>query len=238
MTTPGASDQKKHTGLKTRVLSGLILAPLTMGIIVWGGWPFMVLMLAALGIALHEWLGLSREDRNPILVMLIGTFYLCLCFAAYIYLRFGFPQGAWLSVAVILSVWASDTGAYFTGKAIGGPKLAPRVSPKKTWAGLGGAVFFSGLMLVILHFLFPYAGAYAMSEMGVTASDAPWVFLAGCLMGCAGQAGDLFVSVFKRRVGKKDMGHLIPGHGGLLDRIDSLLLVSPFFVVLILLWLK
>lgn len=244
MTTQGASDQehttgdRKHTGLKTRVLSGLVLAPLTVAVIVWGGWPFMILMGAALAISLYEWIGLARADRNPVPVMAIGVLYLGLCYASYIYLRFWFPQGAWLAIAVILSVWASDTGAYFVGKAVGGPKLAPQISPKKTWAGLGGAVFSSGLILVLLMFLSPYAGAHIAADMGLTPRDAFCVFVAGGLMGVAGQAGDLLISVFKRRVGKKDMGCLIPGHGGLLDRIDALLLVSPLFVVLVSLWLK
>lgn len=234
--TAQAGEDKKHTGLKARVASALVMAVVALTLIVLGGWYFAVMMMAAAVVALYEWFGLARDDKSPYLVMAIGGLYLPLCFASYIFLRFGFDQGAWLAIAAVLAVSASDTGAYFMGKAIGGPKMAPVISPKKTWAGFAGAVLFSGLMLVLLLFLSPYADPYIPAKMGLDSGDAFCVFLAGCIMGCAGQAGDLLISVFKRRVGKKDMGHIIPGHGGLLDRVDSLLLVSPFFLMLILLW--
>jgi phosphatidate cytidylyltransferase len=121
----------------------------------------------------------------------------------------GFAAVLW----VMLAVWAADTGAYFAGRTIGGPKLAPRISPKKTWAGLAGAI--GGAML---------AGLAVWLAFGL-ARPAMALVLGG-LLGLVEQLGDLFESAAKRHFGLKDSGHLIPGHGGLLDRVDGLVAAS------------
>jgi phosphatidate cytidylyltransferase len=119
------------------------------------------------------------------------------------------PSGLWLVVFLFAVVWSTDIAAYFTGRAIGGPKLWPAVSPKKTWSGaLGGLL----------------AGAVA-GVIVAAAAGAPrlWpVFLVGAVLSIASQGGDLFESSLKRRFGVKDSGWIIPGHGGLLDRVDGL----------------
>ena len=124
----------------------------------------------------------------------------------------------------MMCVWASDIGAYFTGKRLKGPKMAPKISPNKTWAGFLGAMFFGGLTL------------WAMSFFVQAGIPGGLLFLSGSVFGAVGQAGDLLVSILKRQAGTKDTGNLIPGHGGLLDRIDSLLLVIPVAAAM-LLWL-
>ena len=106
--------------------------------------------------------------------------------------------------------WSTDIFAYFAGRAIGGPKLAPRISPNKTWAGLAGGVIGAGV-----------AGALVASMLDL---GAPYTFVGG-VMGVIAQAGDLFESWVKRRAGVKDSGSIIPGHGGVLDRLDGLLAV-------------
>lgn len=121
------------------------------------------------------------------------------------------PQGGLgLLLFVMLAVWATDIGAYAAGRTIGGPKLAPRLSPKKTWAGLLGGVAASALTGALV------ALAVGAARPGVAA-------LIGAVLAVVAQAGDLFESAVKRRYGVKDSGTLIPGHGGLLDRIDGLL---------------
>lgn len=121
------------------------------------------------------------------------------------------PQGGLgLFLFVMLAVWATDIGAYAAGRTIGGPKLAPRLSPKKTWAGLIGGVACSALAGALV------ALAAGAARPGVAA-------LIGAVLAVVAQAGDLFESAVKRRYGVKDSGALIPGHGGLLDRIDGLL---------------
>ena len=219
--------EAKSSGIGLRAISALVLAPAVLGLIVLGGIPFIVLMLAAFGIALREWHGLIKERPFASLYMLAGSVYLACCFLSFTLLRLEIHDGAWWSIGLMLAIWASDCGAYFTGKVLGGPKLAPAISPKKTWAGLGGAVCFAGLALLIISFA-PF-----------TASGEPvHFFLAGLILGAVGQAGDLLESIFKRRSGLKDSGNLIPGHGGLLDRIDALLLASPVFLFFVWGWLQ
>ena len=108
---------------------------------------------------------------------------------------------------VLLAVWATDIGGYFAGRLIGGPKLWPRVSPKKTWAGaIGGFVASLGV-----------AGGFAAAGLG---KIIPLLRL-GAILSIASQLGDLFESAVKRRFGVKDSSHIIPGHGGLMDRLDG-----------------
>lgn len=117
-------------------------------------------------------------------------------------------------------VWATDIGAYFAGRAIGGPKLAPRLSPNKTWAGLIGGVALASLLAAVMHHAY----------------ELPWrLTLATPLLAVAAQAGDLFESWMKRRAGVKDSGTLIPGHGGVLDRLDGLVPVAPLAALLVVL---
>lgn len=217
------------SALKVRVLSALVLAPSAVAIILLGGWAYAVLIILALAIALHEWWGMAKAGDRLIFVLLFGILYLTLAAISFFVLRFWFETGAWYAVLALLVVAASDTGAYFTGKTIGGPKLAPLLSPKKTWAGLAGAMFWAGLTLALLVFFEQNFGF--TSTLGFL--PLAYVFVIGCCFGLTGQAGDLLISYFKRRSGLKDTGHLIPGHGGLLDRIDSLLLVCPVFVVIL-----
>jgi phosphatidate cytidylyltransferase len=122
---------------------------------------------------------------------------------------FGFAAVLW----IFLIVWAADILAYFAGRIIGGPKLAPMISPKKTWAGLVGAVAGSTLVSSIFAYAFHLNGVLALA------------ILAGCLA-VVEQAGDLFESSLKRFHGVKDSGALIPGHGGVIDRVDGLIAVA------------
>jgi phosphatidate cytidylyltransferase len=110
-------------------------------------------------------------------------------------------------ILVLLVVWATDIGGYFAGRGLGGPKLWPRISPKKTWAGAVGG--FAGSLAV--------AAAFAALGFGKTGP----LLLLGAGLSIASQFGDLFESAVKRRFGVKDSSHIIPGHGGLMDRLDG-----------------
>jgi phosphatidate cytidylyltransferase len=222
-------EQKKSSSLGIRLLSGIILAPLTLALIYLGGWYFISMVVVASAVALYEWYVLARGGPHRLLVMGVGIVYLTICFGSFVYLRQEFHHGAWLALMIIVAVWASDTGAYIVGKICKGPKLAPRTSPKKTWSGFAGAMIFCGL------------GLYGMALLGPTeliAKNSLIYFPLGCVLGAIGQIGDLFISWFKRRIGIKDISKLIPGHGGLLDRIDALLLVSPTFLTALQMWLE
>jgi phosphatidate cytidylyltransferase len=128
--------------------------------------------------------------------------------------------GPWLLLLLLLIVWAADTGAYFTGKSLGQTPLAPHISPGKTREG-----FYGGLLSA-----FPVA-LLAMGWMPVMGMDVLQLLILTLLTALASVGGDLLVSLHKRSSGYKDSGSLIPGHGGILDRLDSLLAAAPFFAL-------
>ena len=134
-----------------------------------------------------------------------------------------------LPVEVLLGalaiVIATDTGAYFSGRAIGGPKIAPKISPSKTWAGLGGGMVAAGL--VSFAFFYSNVGERALSAMALVALGI------GAALAVVAQSGDFFESWLKRKAGMKDSSNLIPGHGGVFDRVDGLL---PVAIITLLLW--
>ena len=130
------------------------------------------------------------------------------------------PQGpAWVMFLLVL-IWVADSGAYFAGRAFGRHKLAPRVSPGKTWEGVAGGLLACALV-----------GWLGGGWLGDAALNRSGLVLLAVATGAISIVGDLFISLLKRQVGLKDTGHLIPGHGGVLDRIDSLLAATPAFVL-------
>ena len=162
-----------------------------------------------------------RNNENPIWQAL-GVVYLGLPALALVGLR-AFPYRGWqVIVGLFLIVWSTDTGALIFGNLIGGPRMAPKLSPSKTWAGtIGGSVTAAlvfGLYILVLYNQFWEAALFAL------------VFSA------TAHAGDLFESFVKRRFGIKNSGSLIPGHGGVLDRMDSTLAASVVMAVLVFLF--
>ena len=123
------------------------------------------------------------------------------------------PTGAWVLLTMVLA-WGSDTAAYFVGRKYGKTKLAPRISPKKTLEGSAGGLGAAVIGAVIMSFFLP--GLHALDAVAL-----------GILGGAAGQAGDLMMSVLKRSSGVKDSGGILPGHGGILDRVDALAFTGP-----------
>lgn len=130
------------------------------------------------------------------------------------------PRGEWLVFLLFLMIWAADVGAYFSGRFLGRHKLAPRISPKKTWEGVAGGVVLAAAAAWLL----------ANPVAGLGLPLLPLLALAAVTT-LASVGGDLFISLHKRSVGLKDTGRLFPGHGGVLDRYDSLLAGAPFFAL-------
>jgi phosphatidate cytidylyltransferase len=236
--------------LVMRVIAALILAPLAIAIAYAGGWLWILLVtLAVIGLYV-EWLtivGLARE--MPVVVSGIaalavaglclaigridaasgvlaiglaavalltrerrnwtaaGFFYAAAAEMASVLVRLDSVKGFVALIFVLLIVWVTDIGGYFAGRGIGGPKLWPRVSPKKTWAGAAGG--FAASLAV--------AFGFAAFDLGKTGA----LLLLGAVLSVVSQLGDLFESAVKRRFGVKDSSHVIPGHGGLLDRLDG-----------------
>lgn len=150
---------------------------------------------------------------RPAILSALGLLYGGAPMAAYGLLRGDPTSGLELAFWILLVVWATDVGAYAAGRLIGGPRLAPRVSPSKTWAGLGGGMLAAGLV---------------GGGVGVATGLDPVMQLAAisAILAVVAQAGDLGESMLKRSYGCKDSGRLIPGHGGLMDRLDGFLAVS------------
>jgi phosphatidate cytidylyltransferase len=177
------------------------------------GLPLPNLWVAlAVGVVIAIAVGLKRH-RLAGLWFGLGIAYVAVPCAAILYLRgdpvLGLQQIGWIVALVI----AADTGAYIAGRSIGGPKLAPRISPNKTWAGLGGAVISAALVGIVVAFLLgrPAVWPLALVSAGLAVIE---------------QAGDLAESAFKRHFGVKDASNIIPGHGGALDRVDGLIAVA------------
>lgn len=210
-----------------RIVSALILIPLAGAVALAGEWFFRLLILALFALSLREWVRFSLEGPSPARDVASGIIYLLPCFVAFVWIHDFLPSGPWLALSLVMSVAASDIGAYVAGRTIGGPKLAPSISPNKTWAGFGGAMGFCAASLAIFYALSPIFSIAPPEVPGGVFS----VFAFGLLLGISGQAGDLFISIRKRRCGRKDSGTLIPGHGGILDRIDSHLLAAPVFLL-------
>jgi phosphatidate cytidylyltransferase len=200
---------ERFRGLLTRVLSALILAPLFLAAL-WFGFPWIDLLAAlAAPLMAAEWIRLTRG--RPF-ARTVGLVYVIGALLSLLWLRhqpaLGRETVLWLAVCV----WATDIAGYFVGSIVGGAKLAPRISPGKTWSGLIGAMVVTGLVSAGFGVLI---GEGRPLVLGVV----------GAVLAFIGQMGDLLESHAKRRAGVKDSGHLIPGHGGLLDRLDGFIAV-------------
>ena len=158
-------------------------------------------------------LGASLEGASNPLWSAAGVAYVGAPCLAMAWLRAMPGDGLVTLLWVLALVWATDTGAYVAGRGIGGPKLAPRISPNKTWAGLVGGIVAAALIGGVVSLLIQNAAGWITVPVSAA-------------LAVVEQAGDLFESGVKRRFGVKDSSRLIPGHGGVLDRVDGLLAVS------------
>lgn len=177
-------------------------------------WSFALLWVKSYPASAALW-------RNRLMRSLMGLLILAPAWAAAIFLL-SYPRGGMLVVILIVVVAAADVGAYFAGKSFGKHKLAPDVSPAKTWEGFWGGELCVALIATGLWYLLPAQGAH-ISLVAVLA-----VLLATSM---ASVVGDLSVSMVKRESGTKDSGSLLPGHGGVLDRLDSICGAAPVFAL-------
>jgi len=256
------------SNLSLRVISGVILAAIVLGLTLAGGLPFRLLAIAIGAAILFEWCAITGValDRVRAAISGAGFFALSLLMAfdasaAVIWTVFvaaiiacaiadQLRRGAFWSAAglfyagfstvsldflradgkglmtllfLFAVVWATDIFAYFTGRALGGPKLAPKISPSKTWSGaIGGALcaVIAGTVIAAIS-----GSVYGTSVVSVA-----------LLLSVASQFGDLFESWVKRKFGRKDSSHIIPGHGGVMDRVDGLVIAAMALYVTINLW--
>lgn len=192
-----------------RTLSILLLTPLVLLVFWVGGFLLKAFAALIMLVAFYEFFMIAKLERQ------LGVRYGLTAFAA-IYCAVAFVALVSLSITtllwLVLAVWGSDIGGYIFGKMIGGPKLVPKISPNKTIAGLVGACL---VPMFIMGF--------------VLAPHYDTACVIGIMIGLIGQTGDIFISYLKRRVNIKDTGNVIPGHGGILDRVDALMLVIVVF---------
>lgn len=171
----------------------------------------------------------SKQGPKPWLLV-FGLIYVGFAVAVMVWLRGGSSAaGLYHFCTLLFIVWASDISAYFTGRTLGGPKLAPKISPKKTWSGFIGSSVGAGLVAAGMAAPWTIAQLGLKADVAIGGMGSLGYFVLGFVLAMFGQAGDLFISLFKRHFGVKDTGALIPGHGGILDRIDALLLVAILF---------
>ena len=212
-----ASAPDRFAGLWVRVVSALVLAAVA-GSAIWFGFPWIDLLVAlATVVMVGEWRRICGGLRHPVW-LLGGLAYIAAAVIGFLWLRHDPEWGLKTALWLVTVVAASDIGAYFSGKFIGGAKLAPRISPGKTWAGFVGGVLSAGLAAAVFS---AYAGGATLR-----------VLIFGLAVAVVSQVGDLIESGAKRRFGFKDAGRVIPGHGGLLDRVDGLAAATVFLAAI------
>lgn len=217
-----------RSDLTTRAMSALVMVAIA-GTALWvgGHWLALFVWTICAGLLWEFWGLVSRITHDAgarLLWMAGGVLYIGgACFG----LLMSPPELRWL---VILVVIATDTGAYFAGRKFGGAKIAPAISPSKTWAGLYGGMVYAALVMLVAFLKSKsvlIGGAGAMLRVIELYSHTLFMMmLAGAALAVLAQCGDFFESWMKRRAGVKDSGTLIPGHGGLFDRLDGLLPVA------------
>jgi phosphatidate cytidylyltransferase len=202
----------------TRVLTGVIGLPILIVLVYLGGFVLAAVLILVAAIGFWE---LYRLYKTPAAAF-AALLFVGAPFAAVLIMRESFGIfHVWL---IFIAAWGCDTGAYFTGRAFGKRKLAPNLSPNKTVAGAVGGTLIAAAL----------AAAYALilRHLGIWAPGSIIPFAVYGLMGAIlAQAGDLTASAIKRRKEIKDFGRIIPGHGGILDRFDSILFVAPFALI-------
>ncbi len=251
---------KASSNLFIRVIAALILAPLTIMVVFAGGWLWILLVTAVAVGLFYEWhtiVNAKREPRvfavgvigleliglalwfgwngvafvtaiiAPTLIALLsaerrswnvgGFVYAAAALIASVLVRLDPAIGFYALVFPLLIVWVTDIGGYFAGRTFGGPKLAPRISPKKTWAGAIGGLVLS----IVIAFAAAWLGWGRLVPMLVV----------GILLSIVSQFGDLFESWVKRQFDVKDSSQIIPGHGGLLDRLDGFVAAIVFAAI-------
>ena len=220
----------KRSDLGVRTASAIVMVAVAGGALWAGGLVFLAFsLLLAVGLLL-EWWRLSDRMTSSLLIksfwMLGGVFYICFAIWQLVTMR-SYETGLADVIKPVLLVISVDIGAYFAGRAIGGPKIAPSISPNKTWAGLFGGIISASIVFFVYS-----VSIENQTNVSTTYLKSIILFFSifiGSVVGVTAQVGDFLESWMKRKAGVKDSGNLIPGHGGLLDRADGM--IAVFFVI-------
>jgi phosphatidate cytidylyltransferase len=201
---------------KQRIISAVILVPIALIAIFYSKDLFLLLAIAIAIMMTAEWLDMSKNIINKNKWQFIGFLYILIPIFSVIKLRYYSAEILFWMFAII---WSTDIFAFFAGKILGGSKIAPEISPNKTWSGLAGGIFASMIIGFMSSFMF--AGGVMF-----------FIFLSAFLS-VIEQLSDLLESKFKRIFGVKDSGTIIPGHGGILDRMDGMMLLAPLTLMIV-----
>lgn len=193
-----------------RVVTALVMIPLALYSIFYSKSVFIFFSIAVAILMTMEWMDMIRGMDEQKKWRIIGFFYILIPIYAVIKIRF---IGSDILFWMFAIIWSTDIFAFFAGKILGGTKLAPSISPNKTWSGLCGGAVASALIGFLSSFMF---------SGGVT-----FFIIISVFLSLLEQASDLLESKFKRIFGVKDSGNIIPGHGGVLDRLDGMMFVAP-----------
>lgn len=207
-------DPRNNT--QQRIISAVVMLIIALYAIFYSKESFMILAIAIAILMAFEWLDLTRAAHNQKKWRLIGFFYILIPIYSVIKIH---SYDVDILLWMFCIIWITDISAFFVGKAFGGPKLAPNISPNKTWSGLAGGILAS----VIIGFV----GALMFR------GDLAFFMILAALLSALEQVSDLFESKVKRIFGVKDSGNIIPGHGGILDRLDGVMFVAPVVLLLI-----
>jgi phosphatidate cytidylyltransferase len=204
------------TNTQKRIISAFLMVPFALYAIFYSKDLFVFLAIALTILMTMEWLEMTKQMPNKKQWHIIGFFYILIPIYATIKVRFFDADILFWMFAII---WTTDIFAFFCGKALGGKKLAPSISPNKTISGLVGALIACALIGLVSSLMF--------------AGSAIFFIIVSILLSLIEQASDLLESKFKRIFGVKDSGNIIPGHGGVLDRMDGIMLTAPCVLFLI-----
>lgn len=228
----GVDKAAKKSDLGVRTASAVVMLAFA-ALAFWErGWLFGLFVLGIALALMAEWIRLSVRLSPHLAVrgawLVSGSIYIGVASLTLWLSWYGRGASASFVLPLLGAVVATDIGAYFAGRQIGGPKLAPRISPNKTWAGLIGGMLAAGLWLILV--------AAFQREAGAVGPVRSWLMMLaiGAAVAVVAQSGDLLESWMKRRAGVKDSGSIIPGHGGILDRLDGM--VAVFFVFGLIEW--
>ena len=209
--------------LQKRILSSIILIPVSFFFIIQGSFSFIFFLILIFLVTSFEWF---KMTKNNDLIRIFGLFFLFFSFFSTIYLRQYIGLNFFLFLIIVCI--STDIGGYIFGKIFKGPRLT-KVSPKKTYTGVIGS-FLTSLLFGLIYIKYLGQKSRILLE-----SDLIFVILLILFISLISQVGDLIISYFKRKAKIKDTGKILPGHGGLLDRIDGMIFVFPFFYPIIIL---
>ena len=215
---------------RQRVISAVVIFIIFTVVVIWGKWMYALSIMVCCFIMIHEKMKMLeniRETNNSVFYTLkkFVIAYLIICSLSLIAIRTTYIQGAKITLWMFLTAWGTDCGAYIFGEKYGKLKLAPSISPKKTYEGAIFGTITGFCISIILYNMFYTAQRSSFSLLSFA--------IISILVTILAQLGDLTESVVKRQCGVKDSGNIIPGHGGMFDRLDSVLLIAPCICIML-----